>query len=58
MIHSFLTDSDFAFLDEWLPPIPAVDLESIQRLWLEKWESGEKKPNWGGLFRFLRLPVC
>lgn len=39
------TDRAFAFLDEWLPPIPEVDLESIQRLWLEKWESGEKKLN-------------
>jgi len=39
------TDRAFAFLDKWLPPIPEVDLEKVQRLWLEKWESGEKKPN-------------
>ena len=39
------TDRAFAFLDEWLPPIPEVDLESIQRLWLERWESDGKKPN-------------
>lgn len=40
-----VTDRAFAFLDEWLPPIPEVDLQTVQRLWLEKWESGEKKPN-------------
>ena len=40
-----LTDRSFLFLDELLPPIPEVDLESIRRLWLQKWESGGKKPN-------------
>ena len=39
------SDGAFAFLDEMLPPIPEFDLEMAQRLWLEKWESGEKKPN-------------
>lgn len=39
------SDHAFAFLEEWLPPLPEVDLERVQRQWLEKWESGEKKPN-------------
>ncbi len=40
-----LTDRAFAFLDEWLPPIPEANLESIRRLWLEKLEFEGKKPN-------------
>ncbi|MGD1108457.1 MAG: hypothetical protein ABR865_15560 [Terracidiphilus sp.] len=39
------SDRAFAFLDEMLPAIPEIDLEKAQRLWLEKSESGEKKPN-------------
>ena len=39
------SDRAFAFLDEWLPPLPEVDLETVQRLWLEKWESDGKAPN-------------
>jgi hypothetical protein len=39
------SDRVFAFLDEMLPAIPEIDLEMVQRLWLEKWESSEKKPN-------------
>jgi hypothetical protein len=38
-------DQAFAFLDEMPPPIPEIDLEMVHRLWLEKWESGGKKPN-------------
>jgi len=38
-------DRVFAFLDEMLPPIPQIDLEMVERLWLEKWESTGKKPN-------------
>jgi hypothetical protein len=39
------SDRAFAFLEEWLPPLPEVDLGTVQRLWLEKWESSGKKPN-------------
>ncbi len=39
------SDRAFAFLDEMLPIIPEIDLETVQRLWLEKWESTQKKPN-------------
>ena len=38
-------DQAIAFLDEMLPPIPEIDLEKVQRLWLEKWESDGKEPN-------------
>jgi hypothetical protein len=38
-------DRAFAFLDEMLPPIPEIDLEKVQRLWLEKWGLYGKKPN-------------
>ena len=37
-------DRAFAFLDEMLPPIPEIDLEKVQRLWLEKWDyTGKSK---------------
>jgi hypothetical protein len=39
------TDRALGFLDAMLPPIPDVDLETVQRLWLEKVESSGKKPN-------------
>ncbi len=38
-------DRVLGLLDEKLPPLPEIDLNQIQRLLLEKWESGEKKPN-------------
>jgi len=40
-----MTEDAFAFLDQWLPPIPEVDLETVRRQWLEKWESSGRKPN-------------
>ena len=39
------SDHAFAFLEEWLPPLPEFDLEKVQRQFLERWESGGKKPN-------------
>lgn len=39
------TDRAFGFLDGMLPPLPEIDLDQQQRLWLEKWESGGKKPS-------------
>jgi len=39
------TDQAFAFLDKWLPPDHGIELEEARRQWLEKWESGGKKPN-------------
>ncbi|MDR3572358.1 MAG: hypothetical protein P4L50_00715 [Anaerolineaceae bacterium] len=38
-------DQTFAFLDEMLPPILEIDLETARRLWLQKWESTGTKPN-------------
>ena len=40
-----MTDDAFAFLDEWLPPIPEVDLEKVQRLWLERWKPDGRDPS-------------
>jgi len=39
------TDRVFEFLDATLPPIPDVDLDSMRRVWLEKWEPSGRKPN-------------
>jgi len=40
-----MTDHAFAFLEEWLPPIPEVDLEKVQRLWLERWKPDGREPS-------------
>lgn len=40
-----MTDHAFSFLDQWLPPIPEVDLEKARRLWLEQWKPDGQEPN-------------
>ncbi|MGB9031551.1 MAG: hypothetical protein WCC27_15630 [Acidobacteriaceae bacterium] len=39
------TDHALAFLDQLLPPIPEVDLETAQRAWLEQWKPKDGEPH-------------
>ena len=39
------SDQDFAFLDEWLPPISEVELQTAQKKWLENWKPTQGKPH-------------
>lgn len=39
------TEDAFAFLEEWLPPIPDIDLQTVQKRWLENWKPSQGKPH-------------
>ena len=40
-----MTEAAYAFLDQWLPPIPEVDQKKVTQEWLEHWQSDGKEPN-------------